>query len=129
MIFIEDAAINLNLARDAIFIDYMNITNIHNKKTAIAKLFSEEIKLAEDKIDWHNELYEARNEFLAHVDSEMFTPSQNISDPDRYCYDHYEDICDLIIEYMKIRKSLAPTTRVNFKMKNCPTQRPARAPG
>lgn len=37
--FIEDAAINLNLAREAIFIDYMEIANIHNKKTAIDKLF------------------------------------------------------------------------------------------
>lgn len=104
--FIEDAAINLNLTREAIFTDYMKVANIHNKKTAISKLFSEELKLTEDKMDWHDELYEARNEFLAHVDNEMFTPEQNISDPDRYCYDHYEDICDLIIEYMNIRKDL-----------------------
>jgi hypothetical protein len=102
--FIEDAAINLNLASEAIITDYMEITKIQNKKVAISKLLAENLQLSEDKIDWYVEFYESRNEFLAHIDKDMFTPYQNISDPDAYCYDHYEDIVDLIISYIELRK-------------------------
>lgn len=109
--FVEDAAINLNLASEAIITDYMEIADIQNKKAAIARLLSEDLQLAEDKVEWYVELYEARNEFLAHIDNDMFTPSQNISDPDKYCYDHYEDIVDLIIGYIGLRKDLVNQKR------------------
>jgi len=102
--FTEDAAINLNLASEAIIKDYQNATGIQNKKKAVEKLLSEDLKFAEEKVDWYIELYEARNIFLAHIDEDMFTSTQNISDPDAYCYDHYEDVVDLIIEYIKFTK-------------------------
>jgi len=109
--FVEDAAINLNLASEAIITDYMKIADIQNKKAAIVKLLSEDLQLTENKVEWYVELYEARNEFLAHIDNDMFTQSQNISDPDKYCYDHYEDIVDLIIGYVGFRKELAKRKR------------------
>lgn len=102
--FTEDAGINLNLASEAIIKDHMLVTNINNKKLAIENLLSENLHFSENKIDWLIELYEARNEYLAHIDEEMFTDFQNIDDPDKYCYDHYEDVCDLIISYMQLRK-------------------------
>jgi hypothetical protein len=104
--FIEDAAINLNLASEAVFKDFMEITGIQNKKTAVEKLLVEGLNLAEEKVDWLHELYEARNEFLAHIDEDMFTPSENINDPDKYFYDHYGEIIDLVINYLEYRKDL-----------------------
>ena len=103
--FTEEAAINLNLASEAIIKDYMLVTNTNNKKAAIESLLSVHLHFTEEKIDWMIELYEARNAYLAHIDEDMFTDFQNIDDPDKYCYDHYEDICDLIIGYIRLRKS------------------------
>jgi hypothetical protein len=103
--FTEDAGINLNLASEAIIKDYLKVSGIQNKKKAIKQLLSEDLKFDEEKVDWYLELYEARNEFLAHIDEDMFTESQNISDPDAYCYDHYEDIINLVISYIELDKS------------------------
>lgn len=98
--YTEDAAINLNLASEAIIKDYLKVSGIQDKKKAIERLLLEDLKFNQEKVDWYLELYEARNEFLAHIDEGMFTPSQSISDPDAYCYDHYEDILDLVIGYI-----------------------------
>jgi hypothetical protein len=103
--FTEDAGINLNLASEAIIKDYLKVSGIQNKKRAIRQLLSEDLKFDEEKVDWYLELYEARNEFLAHIDEDMFTESQNISDPDAYCYDHWEDIVNLVISYIGLGKS------------------------
>ena len=103
--FTEDAAINLNLASEAVIKDYLKVSGIQNKKEAIKQLLFEDLKFCEEKVDWYLELYEARNEFLAHIDEDMFTKSQSISDPDAYCYDHYEDIINLVINYIELDKS------------------------
>jgi len=103
--FTEDAAINLNLAGEAVIKDYLEVSGIQNKKEAIKQLLFEDLKFDDEKVDWYLELYEARNEFLAHIDEDMFTKSQRISDPDAYCYDHYEDIVNLVIRYIELDKS------------------------
>ena len=108
--FTEDAAINLNLASEAIIRDYLNITGLKNKKKAIEQLLLEDLGFGEEKVDWYIELYEARNAFLAHIDEDMFTATQNISDPDAYCYDHYEDVANLIVGYINLNQSRSSTT-------------------
>ena len=85
----------------------MNISGIKNKRLAIEKLFLEHLHFDEELFDWFIELYDARNEFLAHIDENMFTALQRTSDPDAYCYDHYEDICNLVIAYIEFRKKMA----------------------
>jgi hypothetical protein len=99
--FIEDAAINLNLASEAIIFDYMERQNIKDKRLAIIQLLKDQLGYDELVIDWLIELYDARNEFLAHIDKGLFTSEQRISDPDAYCFDHYENIANLLIDYME----------------------------
>lgn len=101
--FIEDAAINLNLVLETIITDFMRINFIQNKRVAIETLINNELKINQELYDWYIELYDARNEFLAHVDKGMFTPEERISDPDGYCYDHYEDIGRLILKYIQYK--------------------------
>lgn len=98
--FIEDAGLNLNLVLEAIVEDFSSVYSIGDKKQAIKKLQTT-ILLPYNHMEFLEELYWARNEFLAHIDKDMFTESQNINDPDRYCYEHFESISWLIRRYVK----------------------------
>ena len=108
--FIEDAGLNLNLVLEAIIEDVAAVHGLKDKKKAIETL-QNTVTLPYSNMEFLEELYEARNEFLAHVDKEMFTEEQNISDPDRYCYEHFESVGWLIRRYIKHRsgeQSAAP---------------------
>ena len=98
--FIEDAGLNLNLVLEAIIEDLSSVFSIKDKRQAIKKLQAT-ILLPYYHMEFLEELYEARNEFLAHIDKDMFTKSQNINDPDRYCFEHFESISWLIRRYVK----------------------------
>ncbi len=103
--FPEDAGINLNMVLEALVKDYMVLINTKNKKMGIDS-FNNFLKLDSTFIEWLQELYLARNEFLAHIDEEMFTFNERINDPDSYCYLHYGSISWLIIKYFNKRKKL-----------------------
>lgn len=98
--FIEDAGLNLNLVLEAIVDDFCRVASIGDKRYAIEKLQAT-IDLPYGHMEFLEELYWARNEFLAHIDRDMFTESQNINDPDRYCYEHFESVSRLIRRYIK----------------------------
>lgn len=98
--FIEDAGLNLNLVLEAIIEDLSNVFSIKDKRQAIKKLQTT-ILLPYYYMGFLEELYDARNEFLAHIDKDMFTKSQNINDPDRYCFEHFESISWLVRRYVK----------------------------
>jgi hypothetical protein len=98
--FIEDAGLNLNLVLEAIVDDFSRVASITDKRRAIEKMRST-IKLPGGHMEFLEELYWARNEFLAHIDRDMFTESQNIGDPDRYCYEHFASVSWLIRRYIK----------------------------
>lgn len=98
--FIEDAGLNLNLVLEAIIEDFSRVFSINDKRQAIKKLQTT-VLLPYNHMEFLEELYSARNEFLAHIDKDMFTESQNINDPDRYCYEHFESISWLIRRYVK----------------------------
>ncbi|MFC2135378.1 hypothetical protein ACFLTH_12260, partial [Bacteroidota bacterium] len=101
--FIEDAGINLNLVIEALIKDFMDIKNIQNKKVGIEQ-FNQTLKLKSTFVEWLEELYSARNEFLAHIDGDMFTFDERINDPDSYCFEHYSSISWLLIKYFFYRK-------------------------
>lgn len=98
--FIEDAGLNLNLVLEAIIEDFGDLESISDKLQVIEKL-RDTIKLPNNHMEFLEELYFARNEFLAHIDKDMFTEFENINDPDRYCYQHYESVSWLIRRYIK----------------------------
>lgn len=98
--FIEDAGLNLNLVLEAIIEDFAAINSITDKRQAIEAL-QKNVALPYGHMEFLEELYWARNEFLAHIDREMFTETQNTNDPDRYCYEHFESVGWLIRRYMK----------------------------
>ncbi len=100
--FIEDAGLNLNLVLEAIIEDVAAVHGLKDKKRAIETL-QNTVTLPYGHMEFLEELYEARNEFLAHIDKEMFTEEQNINDPDRYCYEHFESIAWLIRRYIRLR--------------------------
>ncbi len=100
--FIEEAGLNLNLALEAVISDFANSNGIKEKKQAIGALRNT-VKLPFYHMDFLKELYDARNEFLAHIDKDMFTTDQSISDPDGYCYEHFESVGWLIRRYIKHR--------------------------
>ena len=100
--FIEEAGLNLNLTLEAVILDFANLSDIKDKKNAILAL-RDTIVLPFCHMDFLKELYDARNEYLAHIDREMFTIDQNISDPDRYCYEHFESISWLLRIYINYR--------------------------
>lgn len=99
--FVEDAGLNLNLVVDAIVDDFGCVASIADKRRTVEKLRST-IRLPHGHMEFLEELYWARNEFLAHIDRDMFTESQNIGDPDRYCYEHFESVSWLIRRYIKL---------------------------
>ena len=100
--FIEDAGLNLNLVLEAVIKDFMVVNSITDKKRAIAGI-KNTIELPGCHMEFLEELYWARNEFLAHIDDHMFTEMQNINDPDRYCYEHFESISWLLRRYLKFK--------------------------
>jgi len=100
--FLEDAGLNLNLVLEAVVKDFMVENSIKDKKSAI-EIMKDTIELPDYHMEFIEELYWARNEFLAHIDDHMFTEMQNINDPDRYCYEHYESISWLLHRYLNIK--------------------------
>ena len=102
--FIEEAGLNLNLVVEAIAQDVANVHGIKDKKRAI-KTLQETLSLPYDHMGFLGELYSARNEFLAHIDKDMFTDEEKINDPDRYCYEHFESVSWLIRRYIKHRSA------------------------
>ena len=100
--YIEDAGINLHLVLEAIIRDFMELHSIKNKRKAIETLISK-IWPPGWGTDYLDDLYKSRNQFLAHIDENMFTEDQNIHDPDEYCYDTFESITYLITRYIRYK--------------------------
>jgi hypothetical protein len=107
--FIEDGGINLQLAVDAVIRDFMEFKTIRDKRTA-AQLFQDTVLLPYGHMEFLDDLYESRNRFLAHIDEDMYTENENINDPDRYCYEHYESVAWLISRYIRYKKRLESQT-------------------
>ena len=105
--FPEDGGLNLQLTVEAIIRDFMKYHSINNKLTAIQKL-QNTIQLPNGHMQFLEELYDARNLFLAHIDEDMYTENQNIDDPDRYCYEHYESVSWLITTYIQYKENTEP---------------------
>lgn len=98
--FPEDAGLNLNLVLEAIIEDFSRLNAIPDKRQAIDVLKAR-VQLPYGHMDNLEDLYWARNEYLAHIDDQMFTEMQNIGDPDRYCYEHFESVAWLIKRYVR----------------------------
>lgn len=96
--YIEDAGINLHLAVEAIINDFMNCHSVKDKRKAVDELISK-IWPTGWGTDYLEDLWRSRNQFLAHIDENMFTDDQRISDPDEYCYDTFESVSYLITRY------------------------------
>ena len=77
----------------------MDFRSIRNKRIA-AESFQKDVLLPYNHMEFLTELYDSRNTFLAHIDEDMYTDNQNIDDPDRYCYEHYESVSWLIQRYI-----------------------------
>jgi hypothetical protein len=99
---IEDAGINLRLTVEAIFRDYKELYSIKNGRKAKEKLMSE-VWPSDWAHDYLDDLWKARNQFLAHIDEDMFTVDQKIHNPDEYCYDTFESISYLITKYIRYK--------------------------
>jgi len=104
--FVEDAGFNLNMSLEAIIQDFMKLSSIKNKTRAINELLLNKLQIKTELFDWFIELYDARNEFLAHIDVEKYDDEGFNSDPDAYCFDHYEPVANLLIKYIKFRQSI-----------------------
>lgn len=98
--FIEDGGLNLQLTIEALIRDFMEWHSIKNKRIAVQR-FRDSILLPYGHMEFLEKLYDARNLFLAHIDEDMYTENQNIDDPDRYCYEHYESVSWLITRYVR----------------------------
>jgi hypothetical protein len=103
--YIEDAGINLHLALEAIIRDYMDFHSIKNKRKAIESFISK-VWPPDWGTDYLDDLWKSRNQFLAHIDADMFTEDQNIHDPDEYCYDTFESISFLVTRYIRYKNRL-----------------------
>jgi len=106
--YIEDAGINLHLSLEAIIRDYMDFHSIKNKRKAIEHFISK-VWPPDWGTDYLDDLWKSRNQFLAHIDENMFTVEQNIHDPDEYCYDTFESITYLITRYIRYKNRLMKT--------------------
>jgi len=106
--FPEEAGLNLQLTVEAILHDFMTYHSIRNKPRAV-NLLRECVTLPYFHMEFLEDLYEARNDFLAHIDTGMFTEGENINDPDSYCYEHYESICWLITRYIQYKRKIEAT--------------------
>ena len=103
--YIEDAGINLHLALEAIIRDYMDFHSINNKRKAVESFISK-VWPPDWGTDYLDDLWKSRNQFLAHIDANMFTADQNIHDPDEYCYDTFESITFLVTRYIRYKNRL-----------------------
>ena len=103
--FIEDAGLNLQLTVEALIRDFMDFRSIRNKRTA-TESFQKDVLLPDEHMEFLEELYDARNMFLAHIDEDMYTDNHNIDDPDRYCFEHYESVSWLITRYIRYKKRI-----------------------
>lgn len=106
--YIEDAGINLHLTLEAIIRDYMDFHSIKNKRKAVESFISK-VWPPDWGTDYLDDLWKSRNQFLAHIDENMFTIDQNIHDPDEYCYDTFESITYLITRYIRYKNRLMKT--------------------
>jgi hypothetical protein len=104
--YIEDAGINLHLAVEAIIKDFMKSHSVKDKRKAVGDLISK-IWPPDWGTDYLEDLWKSRNRFLAHIDENMFTDDQSISDPDEYCYDTFESVSYLITRYAEYIKGEA----------------------
>lgn len=107
--YIEDAGINLYLALEAIIRDYMDFHLIKNKRKAVESFISK-VWPPDWGTDYLDDLWKSRNQFLAHIDENMFTVDQKIHDPDEYCFDTFESITYLITRYIRYKNRLIKTT-------------------
>jgi hypothetical protein len=105
--FIEDGGLNLQLTVEALIRDFMEFHSIRNKRTAVQR-FQDKVILPYAHMEFLGELYDARNIFLAHIDEDMYTDHQNIDDPDRYCYEHYESVAWLITRHIRYKHRTEP---------------------
>jgi len=101
--FIENGGLNLQLTVEALIRDFMEFHSIRNKRTA-SQRFQDSVLLPYAHMEALVDLYDSRNLFLAHIDEDMYTEEQNIGDPDRYCYEHYESVSWLITRYIKYKQ-------------------------
>ncbi len=107
--YIEDAGINLNLSVEAIIRDFMDYHLIKNKRKAVEMFFTK-VWPSDWGTDYLLDLWKSRNQFLAHIDENMFTENQKIHDPDEYCYDTFESITYLFTRYIDYKNHLVKTT-------------------
>lgn len=105
---IEDGGINLHLSLEAIIRDYMDFHSIKNKRKAVESFISK-VWPPNWGTDYLDDLWKSRNQFLAHIDEDMFTVDQKIHDPDEYCYDTFESITYLITRYIRYKNRLVKT--------------------
>lgn len=103
--FYEDGGLNLQLTVEALIRDFMEFHSIRNKRTAAQK-FQTDVLLPYYHMEFLNELYEARNRFLAHIDENMFTEQQNVGCVDDYCLEHYESVSWLITRYIRYKQRI-----------------------
>ena len=100
--YIEDAGMNLHLSMEVIIKDFMSTHSIKNKRRAIESFISK-VWSSDWGTDYLDGLWKSRNQFLAHIDENMFTVDQKINDPDMYCFDTFEIITCLITRYTSIK--------------------------
>ena len=101
--FIEDGGLNLYMVLESIIQDYMMMTSTKDKPRAINDLLLTKLKVSQELFDWFLELYEARNELLAHINYDMYDEEGFETDPDAYCYDHYEPVAKVLLKYIKFK--------------------------
>jgi len=101
--FIEDGGLNLYMVLESIIQDYMRMSSTKNKSRAINDLLLTRLKVPEELFDWFVELYDARNEFLAHINYDMYYEEGFETDPDAYCFDHYEPVAKLLLKYINFK--------------------------
>ncbi len=105
--FIEDAALNLQLTSEALLRDFME-WKCHASKVRGLEELCAMLGMPAHVREMLEELYEARNTFLAHVDDFLFHRGKLHSDPDAYCYEHFELFFALIERYVEIRLKGVP---------------------
>lgn len=98
--FTEEAGVNLQMVVEAIIEDYIQYKNVSRKKAF--KILYERINI--EGIEDLMEHGLSRNEFLAHMDKNMFTEDERINDPDAYCYGTYQYFVDFIMKYLQLKR-------------------------
>ena len=103
--YTEDAGINLYLAVEAIIKDYMVLESIKDKAKAVRLLLTK-IWPPDWGTDYLIDLWQARNEFLAHIDDKMFSKEERSNDSDLYCSDTFESVSWLITKYIEYQRKI-----------------------